>query len=152
MGGNERTSFHLAGALFDDAELGVETMKYKKRSARHKAWDVFSKFIRKREANEDGIVSCFTCGTRGHWKDMDAGHYIPKSISLALRFHERNVHVQCTSCNRFRHGNLTQYALALKKRYGEEILEELDEYRRENEGMRISEPDYRALIERYESK
>jgi hypothetical protein len=126
--------------------------KRRKGTSKHKAWDAFSKFIRQREANEDGFVACFTCGNNGHWKDMDAGHYIPKSVSLALRFDERNVQVQCVGCNQWRHGNLTQYALALKRKYGENILEELDRDRRLGEGFKIYESGYVELFEKYAAK
>lgn len=124
-------------------------MKKKNRSKKHAAWDAFSKFIRKVDADENGMVKCFSCRKVAHWKEMDAGHYIPKSISLALRFYVKNVNVQCTACNRFRHGNLTEYALALKKKYGDGILEELDEIRREGEGHRISESEYQELYDKY---
>lgn len=126
--------------------------KKRKSSFKNKAWDVFSKFIRQRNADPWGMVPCFTCGSVKHWKEMDAGHYIPKSISLFLRFDERNVQIQCTGCNRFRHGNLTQYALALKRKYGEYILEELDRDRRKGEGYKIYESDYEELYEKYKEK
>lgn len=76
---------------------------------------------------------------------MDAGHYIPKSVSLSLRFDERNVHPQCTACNRFRHGNLTQYALALEKKYGANILEQLDSER--HKFAKFSRTDYEIMIQ-----
>lgn len=126
--------------------------KKRRGTSKHKAWDVFSKFIRLRDADENGMVACFTCGSVKHFTELDAGHYIPKSISLALRFDERNVNPQCVGCNQFRHGNLTQYALALKRKHGETILEELDRDRRLGEGFRISEAGYQELYEKYKEK
>lgn len=121
----------------------------RKGTFKHKAWSVFSRAIRKRDADENGMVACFTCGAVKHFTELDCGHYIPKSISLALRFDERNNHPQCVGCNQFRHGNLTQYALALKRKYGESILEELDRDRRLGEGFRISEAGYQEIYEKY---
>lgn len=80
---------------------------------------------------------------------MDAGHYIPKTYGLSIYFEEKNVHPQCTGCNRFRRGNLTAYAIALRKRYGETILEELDALKHQT--RKFSESDYEELIERYKS-
>jgi hypothetical protein len=119
---------------------------------KHRAWEVFSKYIRQRNADESGMVSCISCGTVKHWKEIDAGHYIAKSLSLALRFDERNVHPQCVACNKWRHGNPSQYALALIRRYGENILEELDRDRRSGEGFKIYESGYRELFEKYKAK
>lgn len=117
-----------------------------------KLWRIFSKYVRISESDGNGLSTCFSCDSVQPWIDMDAGHYIPKSISLALRFDERNVHAQCTACNRFRHGNLTQYALNLKKVYGPDILEELDNFRRDHQNLRYSKSDYLDLIEKYQRK
>lgn len=46
----------------------------------------------------------------------------------------------------------TSYALALKRRYGDDILEELDDIRRTNEGMRYYESDYCEMIEKFENE
>lgn len=115
-----------------------------------KLWKLFSEHIRQKYADEEGFVKCFTCDAGRHWKEMDAGHYIPKSVSLRLRFDERNVHPQCTACNRFRHGNLTEYAIALQKKYGAKILEELDALR--HEPTKYSRLDYEDMIDKYTNK
>lgn len=127
-------------------------LRKKSRSKKHAAWDAFSKHVRSSYADENGMIKCFTCPSIKHFTEMDAGHYIAASLSLILRFDERNVHPQCTGCNRFRHGNLSQYALALKIKYGENILEELDQDRRAGEGFRISESGYQELWEKYRAK
>jgi hypothetical protein len=121
-------------------------------SLNKKLWSIFSQYIRRKDADSNGIVSCISCGTRKHWKTVDCGHYIPKSISLSLRFDERNNHSQCTSCNLWKHGNAPQYALALQKLYGPGILEELDTFRRDNQGFKLSRTDYEELIEKYKVK
>lgn len=67
---------------------------------------------------------------------MDAGHYIPTSIcGEYLYFDERNVNCQCTACNRFKHGNLTEYARRLVEKYGGGILKKLDKIKREQKTM-----------------
>lgn len=115
-----------------------------------KTWILFSIRIRKKYANEDGMVQCISCPSIKHWKEMDAGHYLPKSLGLSIYFEEKNVHPQCTACNRFRHGNLTAYAIALRKRYGEGILEELETLK--NTPRKISRGEYLELIEHYKGK
>lgn len=106
--------------------------KYKSVPALKKAlWKQFSLYIRRREADSDGFTKCFTCGARKHYTELDAGHYIPKSVGGAnLYFNEKNVQPQCTYCNRYMHGNLTQYALRLQEKYGQPILVWLESYRK----------------------
>lgn len=108
-------------------------------------WTIFSKFIRTRD---NGI--CISCGKKNDWKNTDAGHYIPKTAGLSIYFDERNVNCQCTYCNRFQHGNLSRYAIALRKKYGETILEELDELRKTT--RQISVVEYQELIKHYKKQ
>lgn len=115
-----------------------------------KLWKIVSEYIRRKDADEDGTVKCFTCLNTHHWKEIDAGHYVPSSVSLALRFNEKNVHPQCTACNRFRRGNLTQYAVALEKKYGLGILQELDTLR--HSVARYSRSDYEEMIRVWSEK
>ena len=109
------------------------------------AWKFFSEYIRQRD---DGV--CISCGKKDFWRKMDAGHYIPKTAGLSLYFDERNVNCQCTYCNRWMHGNLAKYAIALRKKYGEMILEELDKKR--EEFKKYSIVDYQKMIEKYKIK
>lgn len=108
-------------------------------------WGLFSEFIRRR----DGGV-CISCGKEYFWRKTDAGHYIPKTAGLSLYFDERNVNAQCTYCNRWMHGNLAPYAIALRKKYGEAILEDLD--RERHVVKKISIDEYKQLIEKYKIK
>lgn len=118
---------------------------YKKR-----LWAIFSKYIRLKNADIDGMVECVTCGAFRHYTEIHAGHYHPRTDGLATFFDERNVHPQCPGCNVFRRGNLTRYAIFLRETYGEAILEELDKLRRET--RQIKAPEYMELIQTYEKK
>lgn len=93
-------------------------------------WKIFSEYIRRRDADDNGMVACISCGNLKHYKEGHAGHYHAGSVcGLDLYFSEINVNFQCVGCNLFRHGNLAQYALALQKKHGNHILEELDSMR-----------------------
>ena len=117
----------------------------KLKTVKKKLWTIFSKYIRLRDR---GV--CISCGKRDEISKMHAGHYIPKTAGTAIYFDERNVNCQCPGCNTFRHGNLAQYAIALRKKYGKNILEELDEIRRAGRKIKVSE--YLELIEKYKAK
>jgi hypothetical protein len=125
-------------------------MRNKLQRLKSNLWVVFSEYIRRQNADEDGLTVCISCGKSDHWKNLDSGHYIPKTYGLSIYFEERNVHPQCTGCNRFRRGNLTAYALALRKRYGENILEELDALK--HQPRKFSKSDYEEMIETYKRK
>jgi hypothetical protein len=73
----------------------------------------FSVYIRLREADADGVNSCFTCDKKAHWKDLQCGHYIPRT-HLLTRFDTRNCHPQCKTCNEYLSGNLTEYTKRLE--------------------------------------
>lgn len=119
-------------------------------SLKRKLWKVFSEYVRRKDADWQGFVRCVTCGKSLHWKEMDAGHYNPKTDGLAMYFEEKNVHPQCTYCNRFRHGNIQQYSLYLIRKYGPDVLKELDW--KKNQLTSITEVDYIRLIDLYKNK
>ena len=84
-------------------------------------WERYvSPYIRQRD---NGI--CFTCGVRKNWKDMHAGHFIPRGSYSDTMFDEINIHCQCPKCNTFKHGNLGEYTLNMINEYGIEKVQEL---------------------------
>jgi hypothetical protein len=86
-------------------------------------WQAMSRFVRARDN-----YKCVTCGGVGG----EAGHYqhnSERNQSLggnALWFDARNVHAQCTHCNKFLSSNPEPYALYLEQKYGFGILQELN--------------------------
>ena len=111
---------------------------------RKKVWPVFSKWIRARDN-----YRCYTCGKQMEKGDpgCHAGHYVPQSKGNRLRFDERNVHAQCVSCNSFKRGNLSEYALRLERDYGSGILQEFD--RIKNELKHYTREELLSMFEYY---
>jgi len=83
-----------------------------------------SRYVRLRDADENGDVTCCSCGKSVFWKEADAGHFVPRQ-NKATRYHEKNVFGQCRSCNRFFNGNPAGYSRFLVQRFGFEILDTL---------------------------
>lgn len=77
----------------------------------------FSKFIRLRDSDSNGICRCITCGKPDHWKEVDAGHFVSRE-KMVVRYDERNVHAQCYQCNRFKSGNQFEHGKAIDRKYG----------------------------------
>lgn len=103
-----------------------------------KAWDVFSKWIR----NRDKV--CVTCGSR---KDGQAGHY----WHGVLDFDEMNINQQCSSCNKWKHGNLAPYGVYLINKHGLEKF--LDLEKRHYIALRgeyRTQQDYEEIIKKYQ--
>tara|TARA_R100000278_G_scaffold118185_1_gene98643 strand:- start:1468 stop:1842 length:375 start_codon:yes stop_codon:yes gene_type:complete len=77
---------------------------------------VFSEYIRQRFA-KDGWVQCVTCGTRKHWKEVDAGHFVSRR-HYSTRWDPSNVHVQCKKCNIFGNGENYLMGKYIDRTYG----------------------------------
>lgn len=90
-----------------------------------KLWKVFSLYIRRRDANEDGICKCFTCNYHAHYSKMDCGHGIPRQ-HWGTRYSEKNNHAQCKRCNGFEGGKREVYKNEVNKRYGEHTWDLLE--------------------------
>lgn len=93
--------------------------------AKKKAWEAFSRWIRLRDSDEQGICRCITCPKRAHWKDMDAGHYITRAKESVL-FDPQNVHAQCGGCNQYQGGKALEYRVELIRRYGQWVVEKME--------------------------
>lgn len=127
--------------------------KARKRSIgglKNELWTLFSLHTRRRNADENGMVACVSCPAIKHWTQMQAGHYLPKSLGIAIYFEERNVHPQCSTCNLTLQGNQYPYALFLQNKYGVGILDELTALRHTK--RQIKRPEYLELIEVYKRK
>ena len=85
----------------------------------------FSLYIRLRDANEYGMVQCFTCGiVKEYNKGMQCGHFQSRS-HLTTRFDEKNCQPQCVGCNMFKQGEQYRFALQLDGKYGAGTAEKL---------------------------
>ena len=86
-----------------------------------------SLYIRLRDATDEGLAQCFTCGKVAHYKSggMQNGHFQSRSF-LSTRFDEENCQPQCVACNMFRQGEQYKFALNLDAKYGEGKAEELE--------------------------
>lgn len=93
-------------------------------NAKKKAWEVFSKYIRNKDANWKGLVICITCSTIKNVKEIHAGHWVHGSTKRSFLL-EENVNPQCRSCNFFKDGARDVYAIKLEEKYGHGILQKI---------------------------
>lgn len=119
------------------------------RSLEDKLWRVFSEYIRLRDTNDLGYGPCCSCGRMLHWKDGDAGHFVGRRHK-SLKFNERNVHLQCRSCNRFNAGEQYVYGKFLDRKYGPGTAEMLVALAKTS--VRTADVVYALLIDDYKKR
>jgi len=126
--------------------LVIPKKKPSKAKLKEKAWKEFSRFIRLRDSDENGIGKCCTCTAELHWKKLQAGHFAQGRRNSIL-FDEQTTHAQCYGCNICRHGALDDYAVFMIKKYGQGIIEEMNA--RKNVSVTYYEDDFIAIHEKY---
>ena len=105
----------------------------------------FSFYIRQRQS-VGGVVSCFTCGKKDHWRNMDCGHFQSRK-HYATRWDEINCQVQCKTCNIFRYGEQFIFGQNLDHKYGEGTANQLLQESRKT--IKLSNLDLAEKIEYY---
>lgn len=84
----------------------------------------FSRNLRMKNANKDGLCTCYTCGKVDHWKKMQCWHFVSRSV-YALRWCWDNVRVQCYRCNVALSWNYIEYTMRMIDEVGVDKVEEL---------------------------
>ena len=110
---------------------------------------IFSRYIRLKDANDNGFVECYTCGVKKPWKQVDAGHFQSRRY-LATRWNELNVKPQCKKCNIFNNGEQYTFGKLLDVREKEGTSDKL--YSLARTTVKYMRCDYEEMIEYYKIK
>lgn len=125
--------------------LSGETMA--KETPRAKALRLMQQLVRMKAADDQGMVTCVSCGKVQHYKEADAGHFIPKGASSRWALEETNIHPQCKGCNGFgmRYGSAAQnYTVYMIDMYGKDYVEHMLETK--NQVHKLYKADYDDII------
>lgn len=114
-----------------------------------KLWKAFSEFIRRRDADENEMCKCITCGLIRHWKQMDCGHGIGRQ-HWGTRYDEKNNHAQCKRCNGFEGGKREVYKVEVDKKYGPGTWDLLEI--KSKRGKRLSAFEIDVLTNHYKKR
>ena len=122
--------------------------KTKRKRLETKLTNTFQLYIRHRDD-----WKCITCGKKipNDTMNMHAGHYISRRYK-SLLWNEYNVNAQCRSCNALENWKpdfKNKYAIALISKYGEKILEYLEEAK--NKIYKPSLQEVEDLLKKYET-
>ena len=111
--------------------------------------NIFSVFIRLRDATDEGVVQCFTCSRISHYKSgMQCGHFQSRRHH-STRWNELNCQVQCVKCNLYEQGEQFRFGIGLDRKYGEGTADELEFLSRTI--MKVSRIDYEEKISYYKN-
>ncbi len=95
-----------------DRKRFADKKRQVRRNPRKEALETAQKLARISRADDDGYVTCVTCGHIGKWNDgFDGGHWIPKGTSSYWMLDPDNIWPQCKPCN----GNGMKYHCAESK-------------------------------------
>ena len=88
-----------------------------------KLWNLFSLYIKLRDCDNNGILTCCATGRKGHIYGKEtkwnSGHFFAKEGSLMLMFMEENVHSQWSVSNMKMKRNITwDYTEFMIQKYG----------------------------------
>jgi len=70
---------------------------------------VSSRYIRLRDMEADGKITCYCCEKRVAWQKSHCMHFIDR-VHMATRYLIANLHSGCFECNVEKRGNLKAYA------------------------------------------
>jgi hypothetical protein len=87
------------------------------------ACEVIQLRVRLEETDENGNGYCCSCGVALDWQHCQGGHCEPKATYNDAATDRRNIHLQCSNCNKV--GKTTGYTLFMIKKYGAGIIEEI---------------------------
>lgn len=106
-----------------------------------------SEWIRRSNADENGIVKCFTCHKEDHWKKMQCGHFQSRR-HRTTRWHNLNTKPQCVGCNMFKQGEQYLFGKNLDLLHGEGTAQKMEVLA--SQTCKLSRADLNFMISEYE--
>ena len=156
----EKIHFNQKYCLNEDCrKVWIETEKakqWKKEKAKKKvdlmtiqdyikiAQQVVNKYIRERDKGQ----LCISCQKKP--LKENAGHYFNANNHWAVRFDERNIHLQCEHCNTYLSGNLIEYRENLIKKIGITEFEYLSKIAKQT--RKFTKEELKEIIDLYKFK
>ena len=118
-------------------------------SAKGTADIYFSRYIRLRDSDSNGMCKCITCDTVKHWKDMDCGHFQSRRYT-ATRYHEQNANAQCQRCNKYQSGEQYLHGKEIDLKFGSGTAEFITKLARSI--YKLNKNEVMSIAKEYKSK
>ena len=87
--------------------------------------NIYSQYIRLKYADNNGMVECYTCGSKMHWKEAQHGHFFTRA-RYSTRWDDDNSRVQDYRCNVALGGNYIIYTRKMLAELGEKRFNALE--------------------------
>jgi hypothetical protein len=110
---------------------------------------IFSLFIRLRDSDKNGIITCPLCWAKIPRKQAQNMHFIPRGCYLYRRS-EENCYWWCMRCNVMLHGNYIVYTRFMQKKFWIEYVDQM--INNKLKVYKISTPEIISKIEYYQNK
>ena len=110
---------------------------------------VFSEFIKLRDADHQGIVTCFVSGERVYYRDSDAAHLFVRQ-HMGTRWDENNVHACTVDSNRYDYEHHLKYEAVFVFRYGAKEFKRL--YDLAHGMQKLTSAELQEMIDKYKAK
>ena len=113
----------------------------------------FSKWIRHKDVDSNGLASCWTCGVKKKPEAMHAGHFMSRSSYSTRWLHDEesqlfNVLSQCPRCNLFDQNQNYIFGRRLDEVYGKGTAEKI--YLLSKQTKKYTLPEIIAMRKQYE--
>jgi hypothetical protein len=111
---------------------------------------LINKIVRKIDSGWD-CISCdnlmsFSKGYRTRVGVINAGHYVSVGSNCSLRFNLWNIHAQCINCNKDKWGNGAMYYKGLRKRFGADITDYINDLSTEYPSIDLTNVERKEAI------
>ena len=113
---------------------------------------VFSQYVRWVNADDKGLVECYTCYVKKPVKEMQNGHFISRRHTSTRWLYNAdmvNCMPQCQKCNIWEQGMQFRFSIYIDAKYGEGTAEYLEGLARTT--IKLSRIDYEEKISYYKS-
>ena len=114
---------------------------------------VFSQYVRWVNADDNGLVECYTCYVKKPVKEMQNGHFISRRSTSTRWLYNAdmvNCKPQCVACNMYRQGEQLKFYRRLVSEYGEDKVEEVIQLSKRTE--KVTKGDLIYLIDMYKEE
>ena len=118
------------------------------KALKKRVWSEFSKVVRMADADENGYCTCFTCGCRKHYKEMQCGHMVAGRTNSIL--FDESCRVQCYACNCCKNGNQGIFVLKMVDEMGRDYVD--DVFRRSKKTKKFTEDELKELLETFKDQ
>lgn len=122
-----------------------------RKNAVAKADKYFSRYIRLKYADDNGMCKCCTSGKRFHWKQIHCGHFQSRRY-ISTRYDEQNCAPQSPYDNTYKQGEQYKFAKWIDATHGQGTADWLEQKAQQQVKLTAIDLEYIADVYRKKSR